>query len=190
MKRPMTRQSSPRDTVDAVAPISSTKVSPPKLAGVVARQRLFDQLDGLRGGGRRLVWLAGAPGSGKTMLAASYVDHLQARVLWLRVDPGDADPATLLAHLVAAAARSGLADRPNLLPLTREHLVDVAGYARLLFRQLFAALPDKHVLVLDDAHAVTANPDCERILAVLGEELPESWFMLVLSRQQPPEPHV
>jgi len=54
-------------------PISSTKVCAPRLSGVVPRQRLFDQIDALRKRGCRLVWLAGAPGSGKTTLATNYV---------------------------------------------------------------------------------------------------------------------
>ena len=168
-------------------PISTTKVCAPKLSGVVPRQRLFDQIDALRASGRRLVWLAGAPGSGKTTLATSYVEHLGARVLWLRADPADADPATLLAHLVAAAKQSGLSDAARLPPLTREHLVDAARYARLIFRALFAARPEPRIVVLDDAHTIAAHSACERIIAVLVEELPETWCMLATSREHPPD---
>lgn len=167
--------------------ISNTKVRAPRLTGVVPRRRLFDQIDAMRAGGCRLVWLAGAPGSGKTTLAASYIEHVGASVLWLRVDAADADPATLLAHLVAAAERSGLADPSKLPPLTREHLVDVARYARLLLRALFAALPEARVVVLDDVHTLAGASACERILAVLAEELPEPWCMLATSRERPPD---
>lgn len=168
-------------------PISNTKVRAPRLTGVVPRQRLFDQIDAMRTGVCRLVWLAGAPGSGKTTLAAAYVEHVGVQVLWLRLDPADADPATLLAHLVAAAERSGLADASALPPLTREHFADVARYARLLFRALFAALPEARVVVFDDVHTLAGSSACERILAVFGEELPEPWCMLATSRERPPD---
>ena len=168
-------------------PISNTKVCAPRLTGVVPRQRLFDQIDAMRAGGCRLVWLAGAPGSGKTTLAAAYVEHVRARVLWLRVDHADADPATLLAHMVAAVERAGLADISTLRPLTREHLADVTRYARVLFRALFAALPAARVVVLDDVHTIAGHAACERILAVLVEELPEPWCMLATSREKAPD---
>ena len=112
------------------APLSRTKVCAPPLGGRRAAPRLFEQIDAMRARGRRLVWLAGAPGSGKTTLAASYLEHCGAPALWLRLDAVDADPASLLGHCVAAAERAGLGDGRTLPPLTREHLADVAHYAR------------------------------------------------------------
>ena len=49
------------------------KTTRPSLPGILPRKRLFDLLDEARAGGA--VWLAGPPGSGKTTLAASYLDH-------------------------------------------------------------------------------------------------------------------
>src|SRR5262245_60275239 len=166
-------------------PISSSKVCTPQLAGAVARPRLFEAIDAMRRRGRRLVWLAGAPGCGKTTLAASYLKQGPVRAVWLRADAVDADPASLLAHWIAAAERAGIATA-NLPPLTREHLVDVERYARLLFRALFASLLEPLVVVLDDVHAVGAQTACARIIAVLVDELPAASCLLGLSREAPP----
>lgn len=166
-------------------PISSSKVCTPRLGGAVARPRLFNTLDTMRARGRRLIWLAGAPGNGKTTLAASYLEHGRARAVWLRADAVDADPASLLAHWIAAAERAGIA-AAEVPTLTREHLVDVVRYARLLFRALFAPLREPLVVVLDDVHAVNTQAACARIVAVLVDELPAGSCLLALSREAPP----
>jgi ATP/maltotriose-dependent transcriptional regulator MalT/DNA-binding SARP family transcriptional activator len=146
---------------------------------------LFEAIDAMRARGCRLIWLAGAPGCGKTTLAASYLEHGRARAVWLRADAVDADPASLLAHWIAAAERAGIPTE-DVPPLTREHLVDVARYARLLFRTLFTSLREPLVVVLDDVHAVGTQAACARIIAVLADELPAGSCLLALSREAPP----
>jgi ATP/maltotriose-dependent transcriptional regulator MalT len=40
------------------------------------------------------VWVEAAPGSGKTTLAASWLDSRTRPCLWYQIDAGDADVAT------------------------------------------------------------------------------------------------
>jgi ATP/maltotriose-dependent transcriptional regulator MalT/DNA-binding SARP family transcriptional activator len=167
------------------APLMSTKVCIPTLNGVVARTRLLEEIDAMRERGRRLVWLAGAPGSGKTTLAAAYVEHCGTRALWLRVDAVDADPASLLGHCISAAEHAGNRGGVRLPALTREHLADVEPYARLLFRALFAGRAPL-LIVLDDVHAISGRAACERIVAVLVDELPDGSCLLATSREPSP----
>jgi hypothetical protein len=56
------------------------KLRLPRLQRVIVRERLFARLDLQRAGGA--VWIAGALGAGKTMLAASYLRAREQSALW------------------------------------------------------------------------------------------------------------
>ncbi len=167
--------------------LSNNRIRPPCLSGVVARPRLFDEIDALRGSGCRLVWLSGAPGSGKTSLAAGYVEHCHARVVWLRTEATDADPATLFGHLAAATRHAGGVDDLRLPAIAPLHLSDAARYGRLFFRAVFEAIADPCIIVFDDAHAFTAGAAGQQIVEVLVEELPEGWLVLAAARHPAPD---
>jgi len=68
------------------------RLTPPRIAGCVPRERLFLRLDQLRR--NQVVWIWGPSGAKKSMLLASYVDSRQPPALWFQVDQEDRDPAT------------------------------------------------------------------------------------------------
>ena len=51
------------------------KIKRPMLAKVFSRKRLFNLLDGKRD--KQVIWVTGPPGSGKTILVASYIEAFQ-----------------------------------------------------------------------------------------------------------------
>ncbi len=51
------------------------KTTRPSYSGVLPRKRLFDLLDRARQ--KPIIWITGPPGSGKTALAASYLEQAQ-----------------------------------------------------------------------------------------------------------------
>ena len=61
-------------------PVRFAKTTRPVIASLVPRERIFARLDEVPA--RTVVWISGPPGSGKTSLAASYVETRQFTALW------------------------------------------------------------------------------------------------------------
>ena len=77
---------------------SITKITPPALPKVVLRKRLFRLLDKKQH--YQVTWVSGVAGSGKTTLAASYLNNGNFPCLWYQMDEGDGDIATFFYYLV------------------------------------------------------------------------------------------
>ncbi len=76
-------------------------IAPRPASRVVARSRLFDELD--RGAGVGLTLVVGAPGAGKTTLLANWLAARTNRSsAWLSCDAGDSDPVRFMAGLIEA----------------------------------------------------------------------------------------
>ena len=76
---------------------SIAKITRPVLAGSYPRKRLFRLIDRVRK--KKVVWVTGPPGSGKTTLVSSYIVDRRFPCLWIRLEEGDADPATFFHYL-------------------------------------------------------------------------------------------
>lgn len=76
---------------------SIAKISRPRLTSVFPGERIFTLLD--TGRNSQVVWIAGQPGTGKTTLAASYLDARKHSYLWYHVDEGDTDIATFFRYM-------------------------------------------------------------------------------------------
>ncbi|HET9851133.1 MAG TPA: hypothetical protein VFP56_01350, partial [Candidatus Limnocylindrales bacterium] len=82
-------------------PVQVSKVQPPPLRDeTLARDRLLDWLSVKIH--RRVVLLTAEAGYGKTTLLADFTRRTRLRVLWFRLDRGDRDWTSFIAHLVAA----------------------------------------------------------------------------------------
>jgi ATP/maltotriose-dependent transcriptional regulator MalT/DNA-binding SARP family transcriptional activator len=164
------------------------KLTRPRTARALPRQRLFETLDEARAS-RAAVAVVGPPGAGKTTLVASWLDARRIKGIWYHVDAGDADLAAFFYYLGRAAvpfARSGQRHLPLLTP---EYLSDVAGFARRFFRELFSRLPQDATLVLDNYHQVDAGDRFHRIVADAVEEVPAKLTLVLIGRQDPPQCH-
>jgi hypothetical protein len=106
------------------------KLSIPRTAGALTRPRLDALLDSAVA--RGAVWIAAGPGAGKSTLAATWGMARAGRLLWLRADEDDADPAVVFAYFRQLAADSR---RSRRLPLFRPRDVDrLDVFARAFFR--------------------------------------------------------
>ncbi len=164
---------------------------PPKLVrptttGALARTRLFSLVDkSLRR--RPIAWIVGPPGAGKTVLAATYLEHRGLANLWYRLDGGDNDPASFFYFLGLAAAKLSRARRPPLPLAMPEYALDLSGFARRFFRALFERLPVGCALALDDFHELTNPGMLGVVIRALAEELPLESALIVNSRAEPPD---
>lgn len=165
-------------------PAPLAKLTLPRLHAPYARKRLFLRLDACRE--FPVVWIAGPPGAGKTTLAVTWLEACRRAGIWVQLDSGDSDPATFFHYLKQAAETAGARGKVPLPLLKPEYLGDVPGFARRWFRELFARLPARAALVLDNYQEVAPESVLHRALAAACEEVPEGAQLLVLSRVDPP----
>lgn len=157
------------------------KTTRPSLAGTLPRKRLFDLLEA---SGSRVAWLSGPPGSGKTTLAASWLQHAGPAALWYQIDDGDADVATFFYYLsLAAPAAHGAEPLPLLTP---DNQPGLAVFARRYFQTLFSRLVAPFAVVFDGWQEVPASSQLHEVLRIALQEVPEGGRVLVVSRGDPP----
>jgi len=168
-----------------MATVRSPKITMPVMAGIAPRARLFRRLDAAS---RRsaLVWVSAPAGSGKTTLAASYLEYRRRACLWYQLDARDADPAAFFYYLREAAAQVGARRRGALPLLTPEYALGLEAYARHFFERLGARLPAAAWLVLDDYQELPETASIHALLPGAIGALPAGLRVLILSRARPP----
>ena len=164
-------------------PSDSPKVTPPRVHGVVERERLFARIDAAI---PPVVWISGPPGAGKTTLAASYVGARKRPALWYQLDAGDADPANFFHFLARATARIRLRRGEPLPRPGAEAFGNIAAFAQRCFRVLFARLPADTVVVLDNFQDAADTAFAVVARAAL-EQAPAGRRVIVLSLSDPPD---
>ena len=168
---------------DARAKGRLAKLSPPRLHRPMRRERLMALLDAKRA--HPAVWVSGPPGAGKTTLLTSYCPTRDLPILWMQVDPGDADVSTFFYYLTEAAR--ALVPRKRALPLlTPEYLPDLPGFARRYFRALFAMVPAGTLVVLDNCQTLPQDGPVFDVIGVALAEIPEHANLVLVSRSEPP----
>lgn len=160
------------------------KLTRPRSEGLLRRERLFAELD--EASKRPVLWIAGPPGAGKTSLVASYLEARKLSGVWYQIDRNDADPATFFYYLgVAVGELAGKKTKP--LPLfTEDFAADLAGFSRRFFRELFAVLPARPVIVLDNYQEADERSALHAVMKEALEELPDSVHIIAISRAEPP----
>ena len=164
--------------------IAFAKTTRPVAGSTVPRERLFARLDGAPG--RTIAWISGPPGSGKTILAASYVEARRMRSLWYQVDPDDADIATVFHYLGHAARRLDGGRAREFPAFASPEGAELATFARKFFRHLFSRAKGPFALVLDNLHAVPAESALHKVLEAVIGQIPKQCCVIVPSRSDPP----
>lgn len=159
------------------------KVNKPVLENILVRDRLFHALDHARG--KKVVWITGLPGSGKTTLAASYLSARKLSYAWYHMDNGDIDPSTFFYYL-----RHVLPDprhRARLPLLTPEYLLHLEMFSLRYFESLFGMLHGRFVLVFDNYHEIGNDALLHVLMSSACVRLPDRGTIVLISRTEPPE---
>jgi DNA-binding SARP family transcriptional activator len=157
------------------------KLARPSGRELLRRERLFATLDAARAA--RIAWVSAPGGSGKTSLVASWIEARNLPCLWLSLDPGDADPASLFNYLAAGVRRLGATELPAFSNAVRCAL---GVFAPRFAEQLFARAPGGLILVLDGYHALPAGAAVHGAIDALFAAIPPGALAVVTSRAGPP----
>ena len=134
---------------------SIAKITRPVFAECYPRRRLFRLIDSARK--RQVLWVTGPPGSGKTTLVSSHITDRRLSCLWMRLEEGDADPATFFHYLGLAAKKAVPRIRKPLPVPTPEQLPAITVFSQRFFEKLFSRLKDGSVVVFDDYQNIPAD---------------------------------
>ena len=189
MPKPATSPPSARPSSPSPRPAAPplAKFSRPRLYHVTRRERLFRALDAARA--HPIVWIAGAPGAGKSTLVASYVEARKAPGIWFQADAGDADPGTFFHYLRIAAEDVAGRRAKAAAALPRygaEYAHDLPAFTRRFLREFFALFPEDSMFVVDNFHEAPGDPAWRVAFAEGLREIPAGDTLVFLSRTPPP----
>jgi ATP/maltotriose-dependent transcriptional regulator MalT len=157
------------------------KLARPASAALVPRPRLFARLDR----GPAVTWLCGPPGSGKSALAASYLEARRRASAWYQIDARDADLATFFYYLGLLARQIAPGKRP--LPAFSPAFARGApAFTRRFFEGFFPRCPRPFTLVLDDYDALPPPAPLHEVFAELVAAIPPGCRLIVIGREEPP----
>ena len=167
-----------------IHPVSLAKTTRPSLAGVIARERLFERLDSALSSS--IIWLTGPPGCGKTTLAANFIDHRKPPSLWYQLDEGDGDVASFFYYLGIAMSERGTQAGARLPQLTPEYHAGLLTFTRRYFQTLYQQLGPSFVIVFDGYHEVSAQSAFHEVMRTALAEVPPGGAVMLISRSDPP----
>jgi LuxR family maltose regulon positive regulatory protein len=167
-------------------PILTTKLYlPPPRPDAVLRTRLIARLNaGLH---RKLALICAPAGFGKTTLLSAWLADCGRPSAWLSLDKGDSDPTRFLSYLVAALQTVAPTIGEGILRVLQSPQAPPIDAILTTLLNDIAALPDPFILVLDDYHAIDAQP-VDQALAFLVEHLPPQFHLVIATREDPQLP--
>lgn len=175
--------------------IAPAKLTRPSSRGALPRERLFRLIEGSRE--KKVIWVSGPAGSGKTTVAAGYFDSCEAPCLWYQLDEGDADLSTLFYYLGVASKHAAPRYRRPLPLLTPEYLLGIPVFAKRFFEQLCERLLGKTrfgpsfpdggaAIVFDNYQDIPEESAFHEVMNAGLAAIPRGVSVIILSRSEPP----
>ncbi len=164
---------------------SLAKFHGPAIYNIVLRKRLFQRLEQARK--KRIIWVTGQPGSGKTTLVASYISAHKLPHAWYYIDRSDLDLATFFYYLKLLVKEIDGKKSARLPALTPEYFQNIPIFAQRYFENIYQILPKGFVLVFDNYHLVNPNPLFHTIMYEALIRVPDHSNVVLVSRTEPPD---
>ncbi|NOY66732.1 MAG: hypothetical protein GXP13_04900 [Gammaproteobacteria bacterium] len=159
------------------------KLSPPRIPNILLRDRLFATLKHLQD--YPVIWISASGGSGKTVLAASFLQQTKQNFIWYQIDAGDDDPAAFF-DFMQKALQQKMVDKTISLPVfSPEYRKGIDAFARHFSRELFQQLGDGGVLVLDNFQDLPDHSATHQVMKQFLAEIPIGINVIILSRTEP-----
>ena len=169
-------------------PLLAVKTSLPQpLPRRVERVRLRERLDQALLNQGRLVLVSAVAGSGKSTLLADWVTTAAIPCAWLSLDVQDRNLPIFWAYLISAVQRQVPGFSQPLLTELLSPQTPPPERFLLEFVNQAAQLSRKVVIILDDYHLIE-NLAIHESLIYLIEHLPETLFIVICTRSDPPMP--
>ncbi len=164
----------------------ATKLFAPRpRPGVVSRPRLIGLLE--QGARTRLTVISAPPGFGKSTLLADWLGSSaspQRSTAWVSLDPGDDDPASFWAYVIAAFETASPASGSGARATLESGNAPIESVLTALLNAL-GGVPHDVVLVLDDYHVIE-RPEIHDGVAFLVDHLPAQVHVILATRADPP----
>ena len=171
---------------DAVAAILKTKLYPPRLPAIVARDGLLRALDATRTA--RLTTMVAGAGYGKSTLAAAFLAAQKAPSVWYQLEETDQDLSAFIAYLVAGIGKEygGFGERTlRSLQFAENVTKESRAILSTLISEMEEQIKEEYFIVLDDFHHVNDSSPITEALECILEHLPPNIHFIVLSRSRP-----
>ncbi|MGD2206545.1 MAG: tetratricopeptide repeat protein, partial [Anaerolineae bacterium] len=173
-------------------PLIRTKIRVPRRQhDLLSRHRLVNfvhsHLD------RKLILISAPAGYGKTSLLTDFAQDTDLPVCWYTLDPFDRDLRVFLEYLIAAIARRfpafGDRSRAFLRNMT-DSGQNLYPMVATLVQEIYDAIPEYFVLILDDHHAVEDQEQIDEFLDLFVTYMDENCHVILASRTLPALPNL
>jgi LuxR family transcriptional regulator, maltose regulon positive regulatory protein len=151
--------------------------------GIVSRHVLVDRL---LDAAAPIIAIVAPAGYGKSTVLGEFVERSTLPAVWLSLDEGDNDPASLMGYLAAALSQVEAIDAPAIRSLTSP-TVFATPAALSRFGSVVSGITRPFVLVIDNLEAVHNQP-CKDAIVELALRLPVGSRLALASRSTLPLP--
>lgn len=160
-----------------------SKVTCPRLPKVIKRKGCLKALADAKD--RKIIYISGKPGQGKTTLALSWLKETRIKPAWITLDENDNDPANffLLLKEAFSAAFTEIAFDPPPIPMGAPY--DAVSFARTYCSSLFAQAPKRFALVLDQFHSIREDSSLYPAILSIADTLRPNIKLVIISRSLP-----
>jgi len=162
---------------------SFAKITAPNLARTFLRKRLMRLLD--NGRKKKVIWVHGPAGAGKTTLVASYLKEYNLPTLWYQVDGMDGDVANLFFYLKTLAKEAFHDNQVSLPLLSPEYRSELTTFTRRYFQQFSSLAKQPCVIVFDNYQEAPFESMFHQVLCEGLSVIPKKINVILISRKPP-----